>query len=63
MALDSYRRRPPTPAFVETTPTPSPPDTFSIILRCGSNDGENCQDSSERQPPACRRQLAEQNRM
>ena len=33
--LDSYRRRPQTPAFVEINLPPPPPDSFAIILRNG----------------------------
>ena len=33
--LNFYRRRPPTPAFVEINLPPSPPDFFAIVLRNG----------------------------
>ena len=33
--LDSYRRRPLTPAFIEIKLPPSPPDSFAIVLRNG----------------------------
>lgn len=33
--LDFYRRRPPTPAFVEINLPPSPPEFFAIVLRNG----------------------------
>lgn len=33
--LDSYRRRPPTPAFIEINLPPPPPDSFAIVLRNG----------------------------
>ena len=33
--LDSYRRRAPTPVFVEINLPPPPPDSFAIVLRNG----------------------------
>ena len=33
--LDSYRRRPQVPSFVEINLPPPPPDSFAIVLRNG----------------------------